>query len=283
MTPKSPYLLSSPLSVYTLFISSYDIVPLCLLTNLCLPPLGVSASSQALITGSQFLTTGLTKRFLTGGTDRRLTSVETVGSALVGGGISGLICGPMELVMIQQQQQGGSIFATAQRLVRRHGGLRAFTRGLGPAIVREGAYCCGYLGIAPAMSRLFEDYYVNNSNYNNNNDFGDDDVNNNNSSSSSGSSSSNEGSGGARARILGALVGGVFAGVVSHPFDTIKTCLQADVERKTYRTMADVVRQVQFRGLFLGVAWRSSIIVSATLLINIFKDWSAPLMFPSKF
>jgi hypothetical protein len=35
--------------------------------------------------------------------------------------------------------------------------------------------------------------------------------------------------------------------------------------------------------LYRGVAWRSAVIVSATLLINIFKDASAPLMFPTKF
>ncbi len=78
--------------------------------------LGASASAQALITGTQFITTGAVKRVLTGGEQRRLSDAETVGAALVGGAISGLICGPLELLMIQQQLHGGSLAATARRL-----------------------------------------------------------------------------------------------------------------------------------------------------------------------
>ena len=219
--------------------------------------LGVSASSQALVSGAQFFSTGQIKRALTGGEDRRLTNSETVGAALVGGAVSGLVCGPCELVMIQQQRFGGTLLSTTGRLLRDHG-VAAMGRGLLPTVVREASYCCGYLGIAPAMSRTFEEM-------------------------SSGRQSHGESSGGATARVLGALVGGVIAGVASHPFDTVKTCMQGDIERRQYGSIRSVTAGLGGKGLYLGVAQRSAVIVTATLLINIFKDASAPLMFPSKF
>ena len=220
--------------------------------------LGASAASQAFITGTQFFSTGYVKRALTGGENRRLTNLETIGAALVGGSISGVVCGPLELIMIQQQRNGGSFGAAASKLIGGQRGVLSLTRGLLPSIVREGAYCCGYLGIAPAMSRFFEEMLT-------------------------GEQAEGESSGGAKARVLGALAGGIFAGVVSHPFDTIKTRMQGDPEAKLFRSMAEVVKDTGSRGMFRGVMWRSTIIVTATLLINIFKDASAPLMFPWKF
>jgi len=220
--------------------------------------LGASAAAQALITGTQFFSTGFVKRALTGGENRALTHYEMVGAAAAGGGLSGLICGPLELMMIQQQRHGGSLGSTVSRLVNGVGGVGTFSRGIVSSVIREGAYCCGYLGIAPALSRFFEEKLT-------------------------GKVADGESSGGAKARVAGALVGGIFAGVVSHPFDTIKTCLQGDPEKKTFGGMLDAVRKTGGRGLYRGVMWRSSIIVTATLLINFFKDASAPLMFPSKF
>jgi|EP01047_Picozoa_sp_COSAG01_P064968 hypothetical protein len=69
----------------------------------------------------QFLSTGTIKRALTGGVERRLSGAETVGAALAGGCVSGLVCAPTELLMIQQQRQGGGLPQTAARLLREHG------------------------------------------------------------------------------------------------------------------------------------------------------------------
>jgi hypothetical protein len=44
-----------------------------------------------------------------------------VGAALAGGCVSGLVCAPTELLMIQQQRQGGGLPQTAARLLREHG------------------------------------------------------------------------------------------------------------------------------------------------------------------
>lgn len=219
--------------------------------------LAVSAGSQSLVAGSQFLITGQIKHALTGDASRRLSDMETVGAALFGGAVSGLVCSPMELVMIQQQRHGGSMLATVLRLVKEQG-MGSMSRGIVPTVVREGVYCCGYLGIAPTISRMVEEM-------------------------STGAKNTSESSGGATARLVGAVVGGLFAGVASHPFDTVKTCMQGDIERRQHGNMRSVAAVLGRRSLYLGVAQRSCVIVTATLLINIFKDYSAPLMFPSKF
>lgn len=33
----------------------------------------------------------------------------------------------------------------------------------------------------------------------------------------------------------GAVLGGILCCYMSHPFDTVKTCMQGDVERSTYK------------------------------------------------
>jgi hypothetical protein len=53
-------------------------------------------------------------------------------SGYAGGAISGILCGPMELVMIQQQRFGGSIISTPARIVSKFG-IVSLLRGVVPA------------------------------------------------------------------------------------------------------------------------------------------------------
>eukprot|EP00941_MAST-03F_sp_MAST-3F-sp1_P000214 g214.t1 len=224
--------------------------------------LGVSASSQGFITGIQFLSTSVARRLLTAGNDekRPLTSYESIISALFGGCCGGLVCGPMELLMIQQQRFGGSLFSTTRRLFQSNG-VASYARGLLPSVVREGVYCCGYLGIAPQVSKQVATRFEK------------DDV-----------------IGQGKARLAGALTGGIFAGFLSHPFDTIKTCLQGEEFKANGKqlTLQQVLQKsasgtpfTQF--LFRGVIWRTTVIITATLLINIFQDVSARVLYSEKF
>ena len=68
-----------------------------------------------------------------GGENRQLTSIETLLSGLAAGVSSGLVCGPAELMMIQQQLKGGNILQRAKEI-----GPRAL-RALVPTATREGA------------------------------------------------------------------------------------------------------------------------------------------------
>ena len=48
---------------------------------------------------------------------RRLTDLEQISAGAMGGALSGLICGPTELLMIQQQRSGLSLLATPGNIV----------------------------------------------------------------------------------------------------------------------------------------------------------------------
>jgi solute carrier family 25 carnitine/acylcarnitine transporter 20/29 len=163
----------------------------------------MSVTNVAVLTGLQFPLTGAVTKMLTGGRDRRLTGAEAIAAGFVGGFVSGLACAPMELVMIQQQKFGGSALATPVRIVQQQGLVGGLMRGLTTACGREGLFTAGYLGLAPTVAMLLQEQY---------------------------------GVAPTQASILGAIPAGLVAATLSHPLDTIKTCMQGDLERKSYGT-----------------------------------------------
>ena len=40
------------------------------------------------------------------------------------------------------------------------------------------------------------------------------------------------------------MLGGIFGALLSHPFDSIKTCMQGDLERKLYRGSIETARKL---------------------------------------
>ena len=72
----------------------------------------VSVTNMAGLTGIQFPLTGAVTKVITGGADRAVSDGEKVAAGFIGGGLSGLLCGPAELVMVQQQRFGGSLVST---------------------------------------------------------------------------------------------------------------------------------------------------------------------------
>ena len=72
----------------------------------------MSMTNVCILTGLQFPLTGAVRNVITGGKERRLTDMEQIGAGFIGGVISGVVCAPMELVMIQQQRFGTSMLAT---------------------------------------------------------------------------------------------------------------------------------------------------------------------------
>jgi hypothetical protein len=69
----------------------------------------MSITNMSVLTGLQFPLTGAVTNVITGGESRKLKMSEMIASGFIGGAISGVVCGPMELVMIQQQRFGDSI------------------------------------------------------------------------------------------------------------------------------------------------------------------------------
>jgi len=215
--------------------------------------LTASVTNMAVLTGLQFISTGYVKKGITGGVDREMSTAETIGAALIGGGLSGLACCPMELVMIQQQRFGGTIINTPSRIIQQHGAL-GLTRGMVTSVAREGIFTAGMLGVAPVIQNyLVEKHEINT----------------------------------VPAGMAGALAGALFAATVTHPLDTTKTCMQGDIEQSTYKgmtsTMKAIYQEKGIRRMFNGWSWRCGRMVCAMFWINLIKDRLAPVIYPHHF
>lgn len=213
--------------------------------------LGAALSAEIGAMGLQFLLTGYIKKAVLGGeVNRGLTPVEEVSSALVGGALSALYTSPVELAMIQQQNFGGSLWATAKRVARDRG-PRGLGRGLATTMLRDACYTAGLLGATPAIQTwLVRDY----------------------------------GMGVSQAGLVGSAISGVICATLSCPLDAAKTCIQGDLLASKYTsTHATLGQLFKAKRLFGGVGWRVVNITLTIMIANEFRVRVAPLMFPSKF
>jgi solute carrier family 25 (mitochondrial carnitine/acylcarnitine transporter), member 20/29 len=197
---------------------------------------GTAASiyNEMQMMGLQFGLTGLFKRFNT----QELGRVGDYLSAFFGGSVSAIFASPVELVMIQQQREGGSILATIQRIASSHGTLMLF-RGVAPAMVRDALYVSGFLGVTP----LLQDYLM-----------------------------THQKMQALEAGLCASLFGGIVAAVPSHPLDVIKTCMQGDLAKVKYTSMTStakaLMREGGLRRIFSGCFWRSFNIVATVYIAN---------------
>lgn len=205
------------------------------------------------LTGLQFPLTGIVTSAITGGQKRALNATEQISAGFAGGAISGIACAPMELVLIQQQRFGGSLISTPGRVATSFGSASLF-RGLAMSCGREGIFTAGYLGIGPAMTAYLT------------HDHGISPV---------------------TAKVAGAITGGILAGTVSHPMDTIKSCQQGDLEQKTYTSVTQTARTLLADGgvarFFRGWGWRTSRMIVGIGLITELRHVVAPFLFPHHF
>jgi len=163
---------------------------------------GVLASSVAPITGIQMFFNGIFEKALTGG-KRVAGDAEVIGCALGAGAVSASLYGPVELAAIHSQKLGLSSGATIPHLVKANG-VAALWRGVMPTAAREAIYTAGYLGLAPVFTAKLmrqpgweESFFT--------------------------------------SAVLGSCAAGVIANLTSHPIDTAKTVVQADITGATYR------------------------------------------------
>ncbi len=83
----------------------------------------------------------------------------------------------------------------------------------------------------------------------------------------------------------GALVGSFFAATLTHPMDTIKTCMQGDLGREKYTNVLGTGSKLASeygvaRGLFKGLIFRITLITTTFFLVNQWKQTLLPVMFP---
>jgi len=203
----------------------------------------VQAGSVAPITAVQMVANGILEKAMGGGS-RQLSDMETVGCAMGAGAFSATVYTPVDMTMIHQQKLGMNPMQTVQHLVKNHGVLSPW-RGFAACAGREGIYTAGYLGIAPVLTKKImsqpgweNSYYL--------------------------------------SSVIASCVGGVVANMTSHPIDTCKTVVQADVKGEQYKSAisasAKLLQEQGLRGLFLGGLARTIRTCGAFFIVSSLRE-----------
>jgi len=157
------------------------------------------------------------------------------------GALSAFIYGPVDLMVIQQQKMLSSLSHTFGKIREEYGSLRVY-RGLMATMFREGFYTMGYLGVAPVIQeRLTEENEWCRANY-------------------------------VGTALISAILGGIFASLLTHPVDTAKTCVQSDLTGEKYPTALWTIRHLYGKGgvpvLFKGVVPRTMRLCGACFVLS---------------
>lgn len=199
-------------------------------------------------TAVQFWATGFFQRLLQRGKDA--TAMDKMLGSFLGGAFSGIPGSMWELTMIQQQRFGGSIVSTPARIIQAHGPTM-YMRGMSCTMGRESLFSMSMLSVTPLIQEMMVEKFNMDSNM---------------------------------GLAAGALAGSIFAAVATHPMDTIKTCMQGDIEQKTYKgvsgTYTALMNERGVAGLFKGLNWRIVLIATTFFLVNKFKVVILPIAFP---
>ncbi|GMH59496.1 hypothetical protein TrRE_jg1325 [Triparma retinervis] len=201
----------------------------------------------------QFAVGGGLKSLATENNTKDLTPSKEMLCGLGAGMVSAAVGTPLELVMIQQQRKGLATVPTVTSMVS--GGH--ISRGFLGCAIREGLWTVGYMSIPPIVRKQLRASFPGT--------FDTDD----------------------KARIPAALLGGLFACYLTHPVDTIKTCMQGDVERGTYGGFVEtgkvIMREKGVTGFYGGATFRYGRMVCAVFMMDKLQAVIGPALYPSKF
>jgi len=144
--------------------------------------------------------------------------------------------------MIQQISSGAPLAGTIPAIVKETGAGGLF-RGLITSVGREGVFTLGYLGLGPALTTICKNDYA---------------------------------MGESQASVVGAVGGGVVASLLSHPLDTIKTCMQGDIQQAKFGSMMGTASALKAEGgvgaFYRGAGWRTSRLICLVFIIGQIKE-----------
>jgi len=215
---------------------------------------GANCINMGSCTMIQFAVGGSLKKAIKGeNSTRPLKAYEEMACGIAAGMISATVGSPLELVMIQQQRKGGGSMETIKSIANPSN----IGRGFMGAAVREGLWTCGYLSIPPIVrTNLMQSFP----------ETFDSEL---------------------KARIPASLLGGLFACYLTHPFDTIKTCMQGDIEREKFKGFIQTAKTVHgesgFTGFYRGATFRYGRMVIAVGMMDFLQSKIGPLLYPAKF
>ena len=186
---------------------------------------------------AQFGVTGSFKKLF----DKTPTGEMT--AAASAGAVVALYVSPCELLMVQQQKYGTSLLSTCRHVVSTFGLSYCALRGLQCAMIRDSIMVCGMLGATPVIQETLKERKT----------FG-------------------EGDNTAANSLAASMLGGVFAALMSHPFDVLNTCVKGDLEQKLYKGVGDTARTLFKEGgakrFFGGGLWRTINITATVWIAN---------------
>lgn len=159
-------------------------------------------------------------------------------SATIAGTLSGFIAGPAELIIVQQQKTDKP-FIQLMKYMKKKYGHRVIPKGTFPCMGREAIYTAGMCSLTPILeSRLFTSFpsiYKKKS---------------------------------VKSSLSASIGSGLLAGVISHPFDTIKTHIQNHPDVNSFRTTRDLLHTEGWGSLLKGIFPRSLRIIGTFFIIN---------------
>lgn len=214
---------------------------------------GANCVNMGSCTMIQFAVGGSLKSWVSGAENKKLSNWEEMSCGLGAGMVSALVGSPLELIMIQQQRKGLNTVETLKAVASPSN----ISRGFAGTAVREALWCCGYLSIPPIVrGHLMENYPE--------------------------TFDTND-----KARVPAALLGGLFACYLTQPFDTMKTCMQGDIERTKFGTMsktaASIYKESSIPGFYRGATFRYGRMVCAVFIMDSLKEMIGPMLYPQAF
>ena len=210
----------------------------------------VQAVAVMPIAALRFLIYGTLQKVLTGASPlssslkRQLTTVERLLAAFSAGICSAIIYTPVDMLTVNMQHLGLSLFDCARRILQDCGPL-GFVRGVVAMAIREGIYTLGMFGLTPIFSealvanvkRLRQKTVV--------------------------------------ANVLGALAAGIPAALLTQPLDTVKTRIQCDLMGTTYsnilRTVTLLVQGKGWGTLYVGCLPRTLLICLTFFIVQMLR------------
>jgi predicted Zn-ribbon and HTH transcriptional regulator len=193
---------------------------------------GANVASMAPITAIQVAVNGVLRNHLSQGGTRELSTSDKMTAAFVAGTLSAAVSSPSELVVLHQQNYGKDMYSTVKEILASKG-VKGMYRGVIPTACRDGGFTTGYLALSDVAKAQVA------------------------------SKVDNE----LLASLSGGIAAGLVASVVTHPFDTTKTYMQAKNVG-----MQDAAKSIYAKdgwsGFFKGLIPRSTRVGLAVALMS---------------
>lgn len=212
---------------------------------------GANVINMGSCTMIQFAAGGTLKKMF--GKGDNLSPGEELLCGIGAGAVSAFAGSPLELIMIQQQVKGNSTIAAIKSVAT----PKLFLRGFMGTSFREAFWTCGYFSIPPIIRTNLREKFPDTFTSDN------------------------------KARVPAAIMGGLFACYLTQPFDTIKTCMQGDIEMKkftTIRTSAQILyKEGNIPAFYRGATFRFGRMACAVFMLDFLKENISRVLYPHAF